>query len=59
MWIISCFYPTGSRRDLEAHRMRGDAEANAQKLRKLMGEKFQIVVCFEMVNQVEEVNHAA
>lgn len=48
MWIISCTYPSGERRDIEQHAIRGDAENNAQKLRRMLGRQFRIVVCFEV-----------
>lgn len=48
MWIISCTYPSGERRDLERHPIRSEAENNAQKLRRFLGTRFVVVVCFEV-----------
>jgi hypothetical protein len=48
MWIISCCYPSGVRRDLEAHSIRAEAENNAMRLRRFLGERFLIEVCFEV-----------
>jgi hypothetical protein len=47
MWIISCLYPNGVRRNIDRHSIRAEAENHAAKLRRALGQKFQITVRFE------------